>query len=139
MEEQPSEFIRGPKWRTRTTPGSRHRAAAVTFAVIVALGTATLVAAMWLLTWIGAPSWVVAAPWWLPTAGVLVWTLARPAVSGLSDDDDDSWFGYSIRWALVGELAARPAPARIVAAVLTGAPVVWAIVVFGLLTLTGIV
>ena len=137
-DHQPSEFIRGPKWRTRTTPASRHRAAGATFAVIVAVGAATMIGAMWILTRIGAPGWIVATPWWLPTAGVLAWTLLRPTVSGLSDDDDDSWFGYSIRWALVGERTARPAPVRVVAAVLTGAPVVWAILVSGLLTLTGI-
>ena len=68
-----------------------------------------------------------------------MWTLTRPTVSGLSDDDDDSWFGYSIRWVLVGELEPRPTPVRVVAAVVFGAPVVWAVLVAGVLTLVGIV
>lgn len=110
----------------------------MTFVSIVAAGTAVMAASIWLLARLGAPDWVAAAPWWLPTAGTIVWTLVRPRVSGLSDDDDDSWFGYSIRWALVGELEPRPAPVRVVAAAVFGAPVVWAVVVAGILTLVGI-
>jgi hypothetical protein len=137
--EPPSEFIRGPKWRTRALPATRHRAAAATFAVIVAVGVATMYGAVRLSSWAGAPGWVVAMPWWLPTVGVLGWTLLRPTTSGLSDDDDDSWFGYSIRWVLVGELEPRPAPQRLIAAVLFGAPVVWSVLVLGLLTIVGLV
>jgi hypothetical protein len=135
--EPPSEFIRGPKWRTRTSPRRRHGVAALTFAVVVAVGLAVTLGCMWLLSWTDAPGWVVTMPWWLPTLGTLVWTLTRPTVSGLTDDDDDSWLGYSIRWVLVGELDARSAPVRVIAAILFGAPVVWVLVISGLLTLTG--
>jgi hypothetical protein len=136
--EPSSEFIRGPKWRTRTSPTRRHQAAALTFAVVVAVGLAAMLGCVWLLSWADAPGWVVTIPWWLPTIGTLVWTLAHPTVSGLTDDDDDSWFGYTIRWVLVGELEPRPAPVRAIAAIVFGAPVVWSLLLSGLLTLTGI-
>lgn len=137
--EPPSEFVRGPKWRTRTSPGRRHRVAALTFAAIVAVGLAVMLSCMWLIARTGAPGWAVTAPWWLPTLASVVWTLTRPTVSGLTDDDDDSWFGYSIRWVLVGELAPRPGPVRVIVAALFGAAVFWVILLSGLLTLTGIV
>lgn len=133
-----NEFLRGPKWRTRTSPGRRHRAAALTFGMILLVGLGVMWLASWSIGWLGVPTWIVLLPWLLPTAGAIVWTLARPMVAEVSDDDDDSWFGYSIRWALVGELDPRPAPARVVAALLFGAPVAWAIGVSGLLTLTGL-
>lgn len=133
-----SDLIRGPKWRTRTTPGRRHGAAAATFSLVVAVGIATLVGVVWLLGRVDPPGWLLWLPWWLPTAGTVAWTLWHPTVAALTDDDDDSWFGYSIRWALVGEAAPRPVAVRIAAAVLFGAAVVWAILVSGVLTLTGI-
>jgi hypothetical protein len=92
-----------------------------------------------LLSLAGAPPWLVSLPWWLPTIGAVVWTLGRPAPAEVTDDDDDSWFGHSLRWVLVGELAPRPAIARVVAAIVFGAPVAWALLVIGLLTLLGIV
>lgn len=133
-----SEFVRGPKWRTRTSPARRHRAALATFVVVIVVGTLTLLGCMWVLDRLGAPGWLVTAPWWAPTIGAVLWTLVRPRVSGLSDDDDDSWFGYSIRWALVGEQTPRPAALRVLVAAVVGAPVVWAVAVFAVLTLTGI-
>ena len=136
--EPPSEFIRGPKWRTRTSPARRHRAAAITFAIVTVVGVAMMLGGMWLLAWAGAPEWGLTLLWFVPTVGVLVWTLLRPTVAGLTDDDDDSWFGYSIRWVLVGELEPRQAPTRMVTATLFGAPVVWALLLGGLLTITGI-
>lgn len=134
-----SEFVRGPKWRTRASPPRRHRAAALTFSLVVATGVAVITGSAWLLAWAGAPVWLVMLPWWLPTFATVAWTLVRPTVSGLSDDDDDSWFGYSIRWALVGEREPRPATVRVVTAVLFGAPVAWAILVGAILTLTGLI
>ena len=136
--EPASEFIRGPKWRTRTTGSRRHAAAAVTFALVLAVGFVTMWGCIWVLRWFDAPGWVTTLPWVVPTAGTLVWTIVRPSVSGLTDDDDDSWFGYTIRWVLVGELEPRPAPVRVLAAIVFGAPVVWALLISGLLTLTGI-
>lgn len=139
-ERQPSpdEFIRGPKWRTRTSPAKRHRMAIVSVAVVAAVGTAVMWACMTLLRWLDAPSWVVLLPWLLPTAGALLWTVIRPTVADVTDDDDDSWLGYSIRWAMVGESEPRPTALRIVAAVVIGAPVVWAVIVSGLLSLIGL-
>ena len=137
-EPPTNEFIRGPKWRTRTSPTRRHRLAAVSVAVVAVLGVGVMWACMTLLRWLNAPSWVVLLPWLVPTAGALVWTLVRPAVADVTDDDDDSWLGYSIRWAMVGESEPRPAPLRILAAIVIGAPVVWAVTMSGLLTLIGL-
>ena len=132
-----NEFIRGPKWRTRTTPARRQRAAAATVAAIAFVGAALMWGCTMLFVWLDAPRWVVIMPWLLPTAGALIWTLARPTAAAVTDDDDDSWIGYSIRWALVGETRPRRASVRVVIAIVIGAPIVWAVVLSGLLSLTG--
>jgi hypothetical protein len=136
--ERRNEFIRGPKWRTRTSPARRHRAALITFAVVVVTGGVILGAILWLLAWLGAPTWLAIAPWLVPTAATVVWALARPAPAVVSDDDDDAWTTYSIQYVLVGEHTPRPRPARLVAATLFGAPVIWSLLVFGLSTLIGL-
>ena len=134
-----SDLVRGPKWRTRTNPTRRHVAAAVTFASVVAFGLAVMWGCIRVLQWLDAPDRLRWSLWLVPTVGVVAWTVLRPRESGLSDDDDDSWFGYSIRWVLVGEQEPRPVPLRLIAAVLFGAPVVWAVLVLGLLTIVGLV
>jgi hypothetical protein len=133
-----SEFLRGPKWRTRTTPSKRHRAAAVTFLVIVAAGWALLLSAVWLLDRFGAPGWLTLMPWWLPTIGAVIWALAGSTPAFVSDDDDDSWSAYAIRWVLVGENEPRPTSLRVVAAIVFGAPTIWAILLSLIGALTGL-
>lgn len=136
--ERRNEFIRGPKWRTRTSPSRRHRAALVTFALVVTVGVAILGLLLWLLTWLGAPTWLAVTPWLLPTLATVVWALVRPVPAVVSDDDDDAWTTYSIQYVIAGEHRPRAAPARLVAATLFGAPVLWSLVVFGLSTLVGL-
>lgn len=133
-----SEFIRRSLWRNRTTPGRRAGAAAVTFAVLVAVGLGVMLLVMLGLDRLGAPGWVVALPWIVPTAAAMIWSMGRPAPAVLTDDDDDSWIGYAIRLVMVGDGEPRARPARAVAAAVFGAPVGWAFVVFGLLELIGI-
>lgn len=134
-----NEFLRGPKWRTKTSPARRHRAAVATFALTLLLGTVLMTGAMWLLSIVGAPAWLVAMPWWLPTLAAIVWTIIRPSVAVVSDDDDESWGGYANRYVLVGEHEPRAAPVRVVTALLFGAPIGWALLVFAALTLTDLV
>jgi len=112
--------------------------AALTFAIVVIVGLALMSLAMWALSALGAPGWVVLLPWLVPTAVALVKNVVRPTVAEVTDDDDDSWPGYSIRWAMAGEIEPRPAAARIVGAVLFGAPVAWATLVTGALTVLGL-
>lgn len=139
MSAEPAdEFVRGPRWRTRTTPRRRHLAAAVTLGVVVLVGLLAMWACAWSLARLGASGSVLFLAWAVPTALVVLWTLVRPTVAEVTDDDDDSWFGYAIRWALVGEIDCRPAPVRVLVAVVLGGPVGWALVVFALLTVTGI-
>ncbi len=133
-----NEFIRKPKWRTRTTSGRRLFAALVTFALIVAAGLVIMVLVMVGIDRLGAPGWVVALPWIAPTAGMLAWALARPGPAVLSDDDDDSWTGFSIRSVMVGRDEARPRTLRVITGVLFGAPIVWSFVVLGIAELTGV-
>ncbi len=87
---------------------------------------------------LAAPTWAVALPWVLPIVGTVVWTLRSPAPAVLSDDDDESWSGYAIRWAMVGADEPRPVGVRVVAALVFGAPIVWSFVVLTALELTGI-
>jgi hypothetical protein len=133
-----NEFIRGPKWRTRTSVRRRTTAVALTFASIVGVGVALMSGMIWLLDRLGAPTLVAVLPWLVPTAGAVGWTLLHPTAAVATDDDDDSWAGYALRYVLVGEDTPRGAPARLVAAVVFGAPVVWALTASGLLTVTGV-
>lgn len=132
------DLRRGPKWRTRAAPSSRRRMAVLWFAAVVAVGAAIMLAVIRLLEWLGAPGWLVLLPWWLPAVGVIVWTMLRPGPAILSDDDDDSWVVYVIRYVLVGEDEPRAAPVRGIAAAAFGAPVVCALAAFGVLTLLGL-
>jgi hypothetical protein len=133
-----NEFIRGPKWRTRTSAPHRHRAAAFTVALIVAGGTLILTASIWVLALLGAPVWVASLPWALPTIAMIAWALIRPTPAVATDDDDDSWTIYSIEYVIIGEGSPRPAPARLITALVVGAPIVWCLAVFGLSTLAGL-
>jgi hypothetical protein len=135
---EPNEFLRGPKWRTRTTARRRHRAAAATFGAIVMVGLVPLCGSGWVLDRLGAPLWLVTAAWWVPMVGVAAWTLGWPTPAAVTDDDDDSWPGYSIRWALVGEDEARPVPVRLTAVAVFGAPVGWSVALSGIATVTGL-
>lgn len=132
------DLRRGPKWRTRTSPRARHRAAVVWFVPIVAVGAAIMFLVILLLDRLGAPGWLATMPWWLPTLAALVWATLRPAPAVVSDDDDDSWAGYVIRFVLVGEGEPREPPLRAITAVVFGAPVVWSLLVFGVLVLLGL-
>lgn len=105
---------------------------------MTATGTAILGALLWLLTWLGAPTWLVVTPWLIPTVASAAWALARPVPAVATDDDDDAWTTYSIQYVLIGETEPRSHPARLVATALFGAPVVWSLLVFGLSTLVGL-
>ena len=132
------DLVRGPKWRTRTTARRRHLAAAATVFVIVVIGWSITWAAIWCLERTGAPLWVTTAPWWLPTVVVLGWSMLRPTPAAVTDDDDDTWPGYSIRWAMVGEIEPRRRSVRAVLAIGIGAPVGWLVIAVGILTITGL-
>lgn len=98
-----------------------------------------IAATAWLIARTGAPVWAVLLPWWAPTLAAVVWAIRRATPAVASDDDDDGWFGYSLRWVLVGEGSPRAAPIRVVTAVLFGGSVAWAMLLLGLLSLLGIV
>ena len=74
----------------------------------------------------------------MPTIGALLWALGRPIPAILTDDDDDSWVGYSIRQVMIGSEEPRLRTVRAVLAVVFGAPIVWALSLFLLVELTGI-
>ena len=137
-DPSPDDLIRGPNWRTRADPQHRATAAAVTFAAVVIIGAVLMALPMWLLDSLEAPGWLFLLPWWLPTLGTVIWTLRSPAPAIVTDDDDDSWAIYSIRFVLVGAGEPRPTPIRVIAATLLGAPVCWALVLFGGLILLGV-
>ena len=130
--------VRRSLWRVRTTPDKRVALATATFAVVIVVGAALMLLPIAGLRAAGAPGWVVALPWIIPTVGAVVWSVVRPTPARLTDDDDDSWVGYSIRLMLVGSEEPRTRPARVVAALLFGAPVAWSLIVFGVLELLGV-
>ncbi len=135
--EQRSEFIRGPRWRVEASPGRLRTASLMTFAIVFVVGLVAMSLMMLLLTVVGAAGWLVAAPWWLATLGVLAWTLlrARPAVA---TDDDEAWITYAVKFVLVGPSEPRPAPVRVVVAVVVGGPTGWALMVVWILALLGL-
>lgn len=137
-DQPPSEFLRRSLWRVRTTPGRRSAAAVATFTIILALGATIMWAVIRALGWLGASGWVAALPWLVPTIGALVWTLGRPEPAIVTDDDDDSWAGYAIRFVMVGSELPRPRPARALAAVVFGAAVVWSLSLLFLVELLGL-
>lgn len=138
MSPVDDDLRRGPKWRTRTTPARRHGLAVVTAALVVLVGLVLMLLVVWLLAALGAPDVVAWSPWWLATMGVIAWAILRSTPAEVTDEDDDSWSGYSLRYVLVGEAEARPAIVRVVAAVILGAPIVWSMLVLGLLALAGV-
>ncbi|MDW3213416.1 MAG: hypothetical protein R8G01_05420 [Ilumatobacteraceae bacterium] len=110
----------------------------MTFALVVVTGAVILGGLMWLLSWLGAPSWVVIAPWAVPTAATILWAIFTPVPAAVTDDDDDAWTTYSIQYVLVGEDHPRSGPARVITSTLFGAPILWSLLVFGLSTLVGL-
>lgn len=105
---------------------------------MVISGLGVLIGLTWLLSLIGAPAWLVLLPWLVPAVGTAAWALVRPRPAIATDDDDDSWVGYAVQFVLVGEDEPRAAPARFLAGLVFGAPVVWSLTVFGLSTLAGL-
>lgn len=136
--ESRSEFIRRSLWRVRTSTRKRAVAAAFTFLIVAAVGFGTMFGCIALLRLFEPPQWVVLLPWLAPTAGMLYWTVVRPTPAIVSDDDDDSWIGYSMRLVLFGADTPQALPIRLVAALVLGAAVVWAFIVFTILELAGI-
>lgn len=110
----------------------------VTFGVIVVIGAVICGAVIWLSSRLGAPSWLTWLVWLAPTTGAVAWVVVRPTPAIATDDDDESWTGYVIRYVIVGEDTPRAAPVRLLAALVFGAPVVWSLAAFGLATLLGV-
>lgn len=132
------DMIHGPRWRTRTTPERRARLALVTFVVVVAVGLIPMIGAIWLISSLGAPTFVNLLPWLVPTAAVVTWALVRPSVAEPTDDDEQTWPGFAIRYVIVGETRPRPRPARAVAAIVFGGPIGWSVVLIGALVIVGL-
>ena len=107
--------------------------------VIAAFGSGLMALPILILDAAGAAAWLVTLPWWLPTLASVLWTLRGPEPAVATDDDDDSWAIYSIRLVLVGADEPRPTPVRVVAALLLGAPVCWALLLIGILVVLGVV
>lgn len=138
-ESVPDRMIAPPRWRYRTTPERRHRAAVFTFVVVLVVGMAIMLGLWWIESAVDLSTFVRVQVWLIPTVAVLVWTIVAPSASESTDDNDtQTWPGYAIRYVLVGEDTVRPLPARLAAAALFGAPVGWALVIVGLLTLLGL-
>ena len=135
----PDRMIAPPRWRYRVSAERRHRRAALTFAIVVAVGVAVMIGLWWLAGAAGWSGFVTMQIWLLPTIAVLVWTVAAPSVAESTDrNDTQTWPGFAIRYGLVGEDVARPLPARIATAVVFGAPVGWALVVISVLGIIGL-
>ncbi len=135
----PDRMIAPPRWRYRVSPERRHRRAAVTFGIVVVVGLAVMAGLWWLADAAGLSGFVQLQLWLVPTIAALVWTTVGPSVAESTDHNDtQTWPGFSIRYGLVGEDEPRPLPARIVVAVVFGAPVGWALVVITILGVVGL-
>lgn len=135
----PDRMIAPPRWRYRVSAERRHRRAALTFAIVVAIGIAVMVGLWWLADAAGLSGFVRMQIWLVPTIAVLAWTITSPSVAESTDHNDtQTWPGFAIRYGLVGEDEARPLPARIAIAVVFGAPVGWALVIITILGVIGL-
>ena len=143
MQDDPlsedSGLVRGPRWRATVPRGARRSAAATSFLAIVAVGVTLLVGLWWIGAWLSAPSWVMVSVWSVPTVIVAMWTTVRAGAARVDGDDDDSWLGFTVRWALIGETNPRPLAARLALAIAFGAPVAWSVVLAVILTAAGVV
>ncbi len=101
-------------------------------------GAIVMLLVIWAIDALGAPRWVVALPWLAPTIGAMIRAVARPTPAIPSDDDDDHWTSYAIRSVMIGRDEPRPLPLRLLAAIVFGAPVVWAISIVFVFELAGI-
>lgn len=117
-----SEFLPKPAWRTRARSGPRWLAIAVSFAAMIALGWAVLLAVMWVLRRLGVPGSVVQLTWIVPTIGVMAWALWRPSPATASEDEAQPWSDYAVRAVMIGVEEVRSAPLRLITAALFGAP-----------------
>lgn len=136
--EERSEFIRGPKWRVTASHSRLRTAALVTFAIALVIGLGAMLLIVLVLAAVDAPGWLVIAPWWIPTLGVIAWTLARPRPA-VAANDDEAWVTYALLYVLVGPDDPRPAPARVIVAVLLGGPTVWALAIVWGLAIVGLI
>ncbi|TDT15985.1 hypothetical protein BDK89_1567 [Ilumatobacter fluminis] len=135
----PDRMIAPPRWRYRVSAERRHRRAAITFGIIVVVGLAVMAGLWWLAAAVGLSGFVQMQIWLVPTIAALVWTIVGPSVAESTDrNDTQTWPGFAIRYGLVGEDEPRPLPARIVIAVVFGAPVAWALVVITILGIIGL-
>jgi hypothetical protein len=119
-----AEFLPKPRWRTRASSGARWLAVGVTFALIVALGWGVLAVVMIGLDRLGVPGAWRHSVWLVPTGGALIWALHRPQPATASQDEEQPWSDYAVRAVMIGVDEPRPRPARAVAGILFGAPLV---------------
>lgn len=124
MSEGRNEFLPRPAWRTRVSPSARWAGVAVTFLAIVAIGWAVLALLIVLLDYADVPMWLEHAVWIVPTIGAVIWTLLKPSPATASEDEAQPWSDYAVRAVMIGVEEARPVPARVVTAILFGAPLV---------------
>lgn len=133
------EFLSGPRWRERTSAESRWVAVCITFAILVVIGLVVVWGLLVVVAKIGGglPSEPIT---WLALAALLLpWALRSPQPATASDYEAQPWTEYAIRSVMVGVDRPRSRWLRAVAVVAFGPPLLGFAVVYGLLSIVGIV
>ena len=132
-----NEFLAKPPWRGRASPRRKAVALSSTFGAIIILGFALLWLLFVVLDKLTSAGWVIPVTWVALTALTALWAM-RSKPADPTDYDGQSWVEYVIRFVMVGEQQVRPAPQRVMTAVIFGAPLVLAWIVSFLFELAGI-
>ncbi len=133
-----SEFLPGPKWRARARPASLWAAVLVTFGLVIMAGGVVLWFAIVLLDYADAPGWLIVAGWMALTFAVLGWALRTDVAAIASDYEDQAWSEYAVRAVMVGRDQPRSSSARMITAVVFGAPLAVGLPLLVLLAAVGV-
>lgn len=133
-----NEFLPGPKWRERARPAPLWVAIVVTFGLVVLVGSVVLWFVIAILDYADAPAWIVFAGWLALTLAVLGWALRTDVAATASDFEDQAWSEYAVRAVMVGRERPRSASARMITAVLFGAPLAVGLPLLVLLAAVGL-
>lgn len=138
VDGERNEFLLGPAWRTRARPAALWAAVAVTFGIVLLAGGVVLWLALALLGSIGADDGFVVIVWLGLTLAVLAWALRTSTPAMASDYEDQAWSEYAVRAVMIGREQRRQRAARVITAVLFGAPLAVGVPLLFLLAVIGV-
>lgn len=133
------EFLSGPRWRERASAESRWVAVCITFSFLVAVGLMVVWGLLFLVARVGGGVPSEPITWLVLATLVLPWALRSPQPATASDYEAQPWTEYAVRSVMVGVDRPRSRWLRTVAVLVFGPPLLGFAVVYGLLSIVGVV